>query len=299
MKSLGVRCFAKINRRLLVRDRRPDGFHELLLDFQTIALHDRLHVAPGEGFELELSGPQSEGLSQEQNSVLAAARLLQDELGRAVLPGARFRLEKHVPSAAGLGGGSSDATGALLGLLEATGARLPAERVHALAAELGSDMAFFLEGGRRQGTGRGELLEPLPEEPSRHLLLVLPPRRLSTAEVFGTHAELVEGGALTLRASHDYFFPEGDWTARTEDRPWNDLWPAALKLAPELAELDRVLRLAWPHADVGLSGSGPSLFALGAIGPERPSTRTSDLTWLATRTVTETECLARRFFTVE
>ena len=144
-------------------------------------LCDRLTVETADTITLETSEP---GLpTDERNLVVRAARMLRDAAG--VDRGARIRLEKRIPLAAGLGGGSSDAAATLWGLNRLWGLRWKRERLVELAVALGMDVPFFLGRGRALGTGRGEVLRPLPSVGGYALVLVNPGVPLSTQEVYG------------------------------------------------------------------------------------------------------------------
>src|SRR6266571_481249 len=156
---LHAHAAAKINLALLVGERRADSFHEIVTVLQAIGLWDDLEVRlVPEGLGLEVEG---EGLPPgESNLVLVAAR----ELARRSrdLPGASFRLRKGIPVAAGLGGGSADAAAALLALDRLWRLRLPVMNLHAMAVEVGVDVAFMLTGGSRLATGRGDRMREIP-----------------------------------------------------------------------------------------------------------------------------------------
>lgn len=302
-----VRCPAKVNPVLVVIGPREDGFHDLDLEFQALALSDRLTIEIGERPSFEVVGPAAAGVPLAGNLVLAAADAVRRAAGLAPVP-LRFGLEKHVPAAAGLGGGSSDAAGALLGVTRLLDARLEDHVLAELALELGSDVPFFLRGGRQRGQGRGELLEDLPERPQRAVLLLRPRRPLSTARVFGEHrrgrqdaSETPSAAGLTTRKT-GISFPLSAWWKRGEVLVRNDLWEAAAGLAPELPGLCAGLEAALPEAAVGLSGSGPTLFAL--CPPELSETRLRtaeaelrgpDVEVLRTRTLGRAELEATRF----
>lgn len=244
-----LEAFAKVNRSLVVLGRRPDGFHELDTLFETIDLSDRLEFEPADGLELVCSDPSIP--SGEENLVVRAALGLAREAG--VPPRARITLEKRIPSGGGLGGGSSDAASTLLGLTALWGLDLPIGRLAPLAAELGSDVPFFLFGGRARGTGRGERIEPLPDAPPEPLLLVFPPFGLPTPDVF----KALGAPGLTAAGGDDIFaspVPGG-----FPDR--NDLEPAAERLRPELGPLRRALLRSGART-ARLSGSGSTLFGV-------------------------------------
>jgi 4-diphosphocytidyl-2-C-methyl-D-erythritol kinase len=270
---------AKVNLALGIVGRRPDGFHELVSVFVRLDLADRLTVRSlglratldPAADRLHVAGAR--GLARDpDNLVLRAARLLRAWAARPLEPLA-FDLEKRIPVAAGLGGGSADAAAALALAAQAWGLALTAgERGH-LAARLGSDVPFFASGSEAALVrGRGEVIEPLPAPAGAPgFLLATDPHGLATADVFGALA--AAGGppgpdapatraalalAEALRAGLD---GRGlaSWAQSLRDA--NDLWPPAATLRPVLGGLRRALeeRLGRP---VLLSGSGPTLLAL-------------------------------------
>jgi 4-diphosphocytidyl-2-C-methyl-D-erythritol kinase len=267
---------AKINLALAVTGRREDGFHELVSVFLRVGLADQLSVeaddAPGEGDDLVVAGASGpiEGL----NLVLHAAGLLRTYAGRP-LPPLHFSLQKRIPVAGGLGGGSSDAAAALDLAAEAWRLALADGERLDLAARLGSDVPFFAaQIAAALVEGRGERMRPLPPpsgDPAALLVTAL--AGLSTGDVFGAldaagPADPAAGGmrtaataralAAALEAGLDAAAFAG-WAGRLRDA--NDLWAPAATLRPELVSLRETLerRLARP---VLLSGSGPTLLAL-------------------------------------
>lgn len=156
----GLRVFspAKINLHLDILRRRPDGFHELSTVFVALDWGDELTLEPAPGSEdvLEAVGPFAEETPADaSNLVLRAATLLRERTGGRVPP-VRMRLHKRIPPQSGLGGGSSNAAAALVGLDELFALQTDRETLARIAAELGSDCAFFLDGGTQAATGRGE-----------------------------------------------------------------------------------------------------------------------------------------------
>jgi 4-diphosphocytidyl-2-C-methyl-D-erythritol kinase len=166
---------------LEVLGKRDDGYHEIATVLQAVDLFDRLTVDPAETLSLESDDPELP--TDDGNLVMRAARLLQKAAG--VDRGARLRLQKRIPVAAGLGGGSSDAAAALTGLNRLWGLRWPRPRLQELAVELGMDVPFFLGTGRAVARGRGEQLATLPGGGGYALVLVNPRTPLSTREVYG------------------------------------------------------------------------------------------------------------------
>src|SRR5579864_4716046 len=166
MREIRIPAFAKINLRLDILGKRPDGYHELRTIFQTVSLHDELRLRASRHSGIALSVLGNESLSREplrKNLVYAAVDALRREL--RIRPGVEIELRKTVPAGRGLGGGSSDAAAALLGYLRLTGRNLPDHRLLELAASLGADVPFFLFGGRALGIGRGSEIYPLPDIP--------------------------------------------------------------------------------------------------------------------------------------
>jgi len=176
-----LRASAKVNLVLEVLGKRPDGYHELSTVMQAVDLFDRLTVEAAATITLETSEPALP--TDDRNLVVRAARLLQEAAG--IKAGARIVLDKRIPLAAGLGGGSSDAAATLLGLNKLWGLRWRRERLVELAVKLGMDVPFFLGRGRALGTSRGEVLSALPGVGGYALVLVNPGIGLSTQEVYG------------------------------------------------------------------------------------------------------------------
>jgi 4-diphosphocytidyl-2C-methyl-D-erythritol kinase len=234
---LRAEAFAKTNRFLRVRGERADGYHELETVFQSIDLTDEIEVSGADAIELHCDDPALP--AGPANLVHRAASRLAEESGTR--SGARIRLTKRIPSGAGLGGGSSDAAIALvlLSRLWQLGAG-PAE-LSRIAADIGSDVPFFLVGGTAKGTGRGEILSPLPDEPDRRLVVVVPPFPISTASVYARW-KIGESRAAGI----GYFGT-------------NDLASAVLQTEPEMARYLEIVAKSFP--DCQISGSGSSIAA--------------------------------------
>ena len=175
MREVRLPAFAKVNLRLEILGKRPDGFHELRTVFQTLSLHDELILRKSKipGITLRVTG--NEMLSSEpvkNNLVYRAVSTLQHALRDK--SGVSIELRKTIPAGRGLGGGSSDAAAALIGFLRLTGKRLPAQMLIEIAASLGADVPFFLFGGRALGIGKGDEIYPLPDISRLNILVVSP-----------------------------------------------------------------------------------------------------------------------------
>ena len=265
MSVLGVRATAcaKINWVLEVLRRRPDGYHEVRTVIQTVNLCDTLELEPAAELNLESRG---EGLpTAEENLVMKAARLLREQADG--LPGARMRLSKGIPVAAGLGGGSSDAAAALRGLNELWGLGLPRETLEDVAARLGSDAPFFVRGGVALAEGRGERITPLPDTSPRELVIALPPLSLAskTQRMYSllTPADYSDGSAAGRLADA---IRQGKPVA--DERLFNVFDGPAFRAFPELERLRRALLEAGARF-VHIAGSGPALFALAGDAAKR------------------------------
>ncbi len=180
VRQVRVPALAKINLDLRVLYQRPDGFHELRTIFQTVSLADTIDIAYTVGREASIELEDAAGIPD--NLVVRAARLAMEAMGAAGR--VQMKLTKRIPMGAGLGGGSSDAAAVLLALPVLAGRPLDAGSISELAAELGSDVPFFLLGGRAVGIGRGSELFPLPDRASFPGVLVAPGIHVSTPEAY-------------------------------------------------------------------------------------------------------------------
>jgi 4-diphosphocytidyl-2-C-methyl-D-erythritol kinase len=247
---------AKINWTLEVLGRRPDGFHNVKTILQTIDLSDSLELETAAELTLEATGA---GLPPgEENLAMKAARLLRERAGYS--GGATMRLTKAIPVAAGLGGGSSDAAAALRGLDRLWGLGLPPERLAELAAEVGSDVPFFLRGGTALAEARGERITPLPEAPAAAILVVVPPlsipqktRRMYSLVGLKDYSDGTASDRLADALRQGRHLRENDL--------YNVFGSLAFHAFPELQACRQALVRASASA-VHLAGSGPALFVL-------------------------------------
>src|SRR3954469_18154357 len=241
---------AKVNLSFEIKGRRADGFHEIETLMVPISLADRLTIErAGEDGQIHFSCDDPSLPMGEENLVVRAANLFRDRTGIAT--GLTIALEKKVPHGAGLGGGSSDAASALLGLNELFDARLPQNELLELAARLGSDVPFFLARSPAICRGRGELVTPVSFEAGFSLLLLKPDFGVPTPWAYSKWKESRE-------------LPGIDYSPQAfgKVRFVNDLERPVFEKFVFLARLKTWLR-SQPEVAVALmSGSGSTMFAV-------------------------------------
>jgi 4-diphosphocytidyl-2-C-methyl-D-erythritol kinase len=246
---------AKVNLTLEVLGPRADGYHELASVFATIDLRDRVRVAPWR--ELDVRIAPAVGAPAGDDLASRAVRALAEASARPAL--AHVRVRKRIPVASGLGGGSSDA-GAVLRALSRVW-RLDGVDLVPVAARVGSDVPFFVsDAAYALVRGRGELVEKLPAPEPFWIALVQLREKVSTAAVFAAHRANPSNGersAKLAKALRD----RNVTVAVMRDAIHNDLRDAAERTAPAIAEARKTA--AGMGIDLAMSGSGPSLFALG------------------------------------
>ena len=246
---------AKVNLTLEVMGPRGDGYHELASVFATVDLRDRVRIAPWRALDVRIA--PAVGAAPGDDLASRAVRALADASGMPAF--AHVRVRKRIPVAAGLGGGSSDAGAVLRGLARAW--RLDGVDLMPLAASLGSDVPFFASGATYALVrGRGELVETLPSPEPFWIALVLVPQRVPTAAVFAAHRAKPSKAERTVKlakALRDRKVAVG----LVRECLHNDLLAAAERVAPAIADTRKAASAM--GIDLALSGSGPSLFALG------------------------------------
>jgi 4-diphosphocytidyl-2-C-methyl-D-erythritol kinase len=262
MREVRIPAFAKINLRLDILGKRPDGYHELRTIFQTVSLHDelRLRVSRQKGIALSVRG--NAVLSKEpiqKNLAYRAVDALRREL--KIRSGVEIELKKTIPAGRGLGGGSSDAAAALLGYLHLTKRALPLPRLLEIASSLGADVPFFLLGGRALGVGRGDEIYPLPDIPKLAVLIVSPPDiHVPTPDAY----KWLKARPLTLtKSSADsklWKFCALCWSAQGSGLS-NDFERPVFRRHPRLAQIKRAL-LQRGAAEASLAGSGSAVFGV-------------------------------------
>jgi 4-diphosphocytidyl-2-C-methyl-D-erythritol kinase len=252
MESVSVAAPAKLNLLLRVGPAAGDGYHPISSLMVTLdAPADRVTVRPAAVREVRCPG-----LDGPANLAWAALDALERVTGRPLR--VAVEIAKEIPQRAGLGGGSSDAAATLVAVDRLLGLGLGAGALEAAAAEVGSDVPFFVRGGAQWAEGRGERLRPA-DAVVVHALIAMPDGGLSTAEVYRAFDRLGRRPA----GGGDPEGPVWRWAA-------NDLWPAALALRPDLGALARALRAAGARRAL-LCGSGAAVAGLFAdrAGAER------------------------------
>ena len=254
-----VSAFAKINLTLEVLGLKDDGYHEVKTVLQTVNLSDQIDIQPGPNLKVECDAP---GLDGEANLVWRAAVELAKS--REIRPEARIMIRKRIPVGMGLGGGSSDAAAALVGLNKLWNLGLDPEELAQIAAGLGSDVPFFLRGGTALAEGQGEEISPLPSLPPLGVLLICPSETIpnKTATLFSrlTTGHYSDGGVTRQMVAT---LMSGQFVV---DMVHNVFEEVAFNVFPGLSPIYRRLEgltTSLPR----LSGAGPALFCLPA-GPE-------------------------------
>jgi len=260
MREVKVPAFAKINLRLDILGKRPDGYHELRTIFHSISLRDDLVLRASRhpGIALTIKGnDQLSSEPLEKNLVYRAVDALRQEF--KIRSGVEIELHKRIPAGGGLGGGSSDAAAALLGYLRLNAKKMPAARLVEMAVSLGADVPFFLFGGRALGVNRGDEIYPLPSI-RKHTLLVVVPReiRVPTPDAF----RWVAAPELTKSAATPklWEFCALCWSTQGIGLS-NDFERAVFQRHPRLATIKRDL-LRVGAAEASLAGSGSAVFGV-------------------------------------
>jgi 4-diphosphocytidyl-2-C-methyl-D-erythritol kinase len=261
--SVTVRVPGKVNLYLAVGDRRDDGYHELTNVFHAVSLLDEVTVRNADVLSLEMSGEGVESLpADERNLAWQAAELMAEHVGRA--PDVAIFIEKSIPVAGGMAGGSADAAAVLVAMNTLWELGVPRRDLHSLAAQLGSDVPFALHGGTALGTGRGEELATVLARSTFHWVLAFADGGLSTPAVFSEIDRLRETAGAGRDQPPRLEDPEPVLAALASGDPTelapllgNDLQPAALSLHPGLRRTLRAGTEAGALAGI-VSGSGPT-----------------------------------------
>jgi 4-diphosphocytidyl-2-C-methyl-D-erythritol kinase len=270
--SVTVRVPGKVNLFLGVGDLRDDGYHDLTTVFHAVSLLDEVTVTTADTLSVELAGEGMESLpTDRRNLAWKAAELMAEHVGRS--PDVAISIEKSIPVAGGMAGGSADAAGVLVAMNHLWELAVPRRDLHAMAAELGSDVPFALHGGTALGTGRGEELATVLARSTFHWVLAFARKGLSTPKVFGELDRLraTAGGARAepgrLGDPEPMLAALGSGDAhQLAPLLGNDLQAAALSLYPELRRTLRAGLDAGALAAI-VSGSGPTCAFLCGSSP--------------------------------
>ena len=253
-RKLIIKAPAKLNLTLEVLRKREDGYHEIRSVIQTIDLCDTLRFEMGEGISFKCD---MEGWSAEASLVSKAAQLVKEDAGDK---GASITIEKRIPLLSGLGGDSSDAAAVLIGLNHFWKLGLPPERLREMAAQLGSDVFFFLQGGTALVGGRGEQVTSLPPPPVTWVVLVVPDVPVKSGKTAGMYAGLKPG-----------YFTDGYVTEKLVETLhkghgfsplllFNTFGNVAFMEGKLLTYKKHLVKMGAPG--VHLAGSGPTLYAM-------------------------------------
>ena len=248
------RAYAKINLALLVKEKRPDGFHNIETVFHRIDLFDEITFEAAD--DIVVHSSDAAAPSDERNICHKAATLLQERLGAR--RGVRISIQKNIPVGAGLGGGSSDAATVLRELPKFWGHSVDDATLHQPALQLGSDVPYFLHRGTALGRGRGEILEYFDLDIPFTILLCYPGVHVSTAWAYQQVKPSVGGETIDLRA----ILTDGmknPSLLRAKLR--NDFEPIVFKQFPVIKEVKEMMLNAGAEFAL-MSGSGSSVFGL-------------------------------------
>lgn len=251
-------AYAKINWYLHILGRRADGWHELETVFQTISLCDELTFSAQADERISLSVNEGDVPADETNLIVRAAHTLRCAFGSR--RGAHIHLEKRIPVGGGLGGGSSDAAIALLGLAKLWQLDVKLDDLAVIGARLGADVPFFLTGGTALGTGTGVAIHPLEDIGVQHLLVITPPEKVLSAEAYKNLrapalTKDVTDINLTVSRARSII---GDFRV---DALRNDFEAAIFPIKPEIERARNAL-LAQGASCALMSGSGASVFGV-------------------------------------
>ena len=259
--SIRLRAFAKINLGLRVVARRQDGYHDIRTVMQTVSLCDRLEIRLKRGrrtVDVLCDAPEGEAVPGGRgNLVYHACEAWRSRRGWR--SGIEVRLTKQIPAGSGLGGASSDAWAALVGLEHLTGKRMSAAALLQLAAQLGSDVPFFHWGGRALALGRGEEVYPLPDLPSRHCLIAFPGEGFPTAEAYRRVSLKLTG----RRAKNNIgrFAERLPFSLEKWDAVENDFEAVVFARRPKVGRVKKLLTDAGAEP-ASLSGSGAAVYGI-------------------------------------
>jgi len=248
---------AKINLTLDALHKRPDGYHELEMVMTTIDLYDRIDLVALDHTTIQLESSSGLVPQDERNLAYRAAALLREKMG--IRRGVRIYINKQIPVAAGLAGGSSDAAATLRGLNRLWGLHLRDEELAQIGAEIGSDVPFCVYSGTALAKGRGEILTPLTPPPPCWVVLAKPSHGVSTADVFG-RLKVQEIKEHPQTAKMIQALEERNFDAIVGNLG-NVLEPVTMEMHSSVRKIKEQM-LKFGADGVLMSGSGPTVFGL-------------------------------------
>ena len=264
MQQITIRANAKINLALDVLNRRPDGYHTVRMIMQSLALCDTLTISKKETTGITLSAQNANQFPDvswdETNLIYKAAKLFMDTY--SIESGIHIAIDKQIPSAAGLAGGSSDAAATLKGLNLLFEQNASMEELKQLGVKLGADVPYCIQLGTALSEGIGELLTPLSPAPALYCVLVKPEQGISTKYVY-EHLNLETADHPDIDAALDAL-QTNNLTKLCQNLD-NILEPVAQTLCPEIAKIESTLK-EYGALGTCMSGSGPTVFALYTDG---------------------------------
>lgn len=257
MNELKLKAMAKINLGLDVLRKREDGYHDLRMIMQSIYLYDQIELHKTQQPGIQVGVNLSYLPANEDNLVYRAAKLLMDEF--AINEGVQIRLQKYIPVAAGLAGGSSDAAAVLVGMNRMFGLNLSQEQLMERGVKIGADVPYCIMRGTALAEGIGEQLTRLPNAPEVHVLLAKPPIHVSTQFVYGS----LKANELTEHPDIDgqiQAIRDGDLYAMA-DKMGNVLETVTIPAHPVIQEIKDCM-MEQGAVNAMMSGSGPTVFGL-------------------------------------
>ena len=257
-KTIRREAFAKINLGLDVVRRLPNGYHEVRMIMQTVGICDVLTFRKAES-GIQLIVDKEELPSDQNNLIYKAAKLLMDTAGISDTKGVCITLEKHIPIAAGMAGGSTDAAAALLGINELYEIGYDVDKLKELGVKIGADVPYCIQGGTALAEGIGEVLSELPTPPACHLVIAKPDINVSTKFVY----ENLRANELESHPDIDGMIEgleKGDLKAIT-DRLANVLETVTVPAYPIIDEIKQSMLDAGAEGAL-MSGSGPTVFGI-------------------------------------
>ena len=255
-EKLQLPSFAKINWFLRVLGKRKDDYHELCTAFQTISLSDTLTFAAADTLSLTCNDPKIP--TDERNLIINAAEKLRREF--RITKGASVTLKKRIPSPGGLGGGSSNAAVALMGLSVLWDLPVDRERLVQIGAQIGADVPFFFTGGTAIGKGTGTEISPAPEKENKFLALIAPKVEISTAKAF----EKLGSARLTkkdVKSILQICCDDAEGLESGHLEFFNDFENVVFKMEPQIGRTKEKL-LDYGAAAALMTGSGASVFGI-------------------------------------